>query len=311
MAQSEQPEQPITLEERMARLERLLAAQCERSEQQQAEIAAQRAEIARLRAAAAPALPLPLPVAASPARATDEPEPAAPSDARPTGGHHPSRRALLKLGSAAAAAGVAAGVAAAVASNGSAQAHTDAATITYTASGPGNIAIEGDGTSSAYGIKGTNDGAGIGVWGYATGPFGWGVAGVSTQSYGGYFSGGQAPLALAPGAAVGAPSLGNHGQGEIYVDLIGVLWYCAVSGTPGLWFRLTGVVNGIAGGALNYLPAPIRLFDSRLSATAPLPVSKGALSGNTAYTIQVTGTDVGGIHVPAGAAGVFGNLTVT
>ncbi|HEV2235546.1 MAG TPA: hypothetical protein VGR57_02695, partial [Ktedonobacterales bacterium] len=51
--------------------------------------------------------------------------------------------------------------------------------------------------------------------------------------------------------------------------------------------------------------------DTRSGSPAPLPVSKGALSGNTAHTIQVTGTDVGGIHVPAGATGVFGNLTVT
>jgi hypothetical protein len=35
------------------------------------------------------------------------------------------------------------------------------------------------------------------------------------------------------------------------------------------------------------------------------------LAGASTATIQVTGTDVGGISVPAGATGVFGNLTVT
>jgi hypothetical protein len=33
--------------------------------------------------------------------------------------------------------------------------------------------------------------------------------------------------------------------------------------------------------------------------------------GGSTTTIQVTGTDVGGIHVLAGATGAFGNLTVT
>ncbi|HEV2236829.1 MAG TPA: hypothetical protein VGR57_09250 [Ktedonobacterales bacterium] len=95
------------------------------------------------------------------------------------------------------------------------------------------------------------------------------------------------------------------------VDSAGVLWTCINPGIPGTWVRLTGVQSGVPGGALNYLATPIRIYDTRTGSPAPLPASKGALSGNTPYTIQVTGTDIGGIHVPAGATGVFGNLTVT
>jgi hypothetical protein len=100
-------------------------------------------------------------------------------------------------------------------------------------------------------------------------------------------------------------------SGSFFVDANGVLWYCVASGSPGTWARLTGVQSGTPGGALNYLSAPIRIYDTRGGSPAPLPTVKGALSGQSTTTIQVTGTDVGGIHVPAGATGVFGNLTVT
>jgi hypothetical protein len=138
-----------------------------------------------------------------------------------------------------------------------------------------------------------------------------GVEGVATEALGGAFTGGLAPLLLVPSGAPGAPSSGLHSAGELRPDSSGVLWYCSAGGTPGTWVRLTGVRSGTPGGALNYLPAPIRLYDTRGGTNAPLPAVKGALAGNSNTTIQVTGTTVNGISVPAGATGIFGNLTVT
>jgi hypothetical protein len=50
-----------------------------------------------------------------------------------------------------------------------------------------------------------------------------------------------------------------------------------------------------------FLPAPIRIFDTRASQPTPLPASKHALASGSTTTIQVTGTTVGGLSVPAGA----------
>jgi hypothetical protein len=211
------------------------------------------------------------------------------------------------------------------------------------------------GRSAVNGILGQAD-AGIGVHGATYS--GSGVLGFSTGGYGGDFSGGSAPLHLSPNGNAGAPASGTHAAGELYVDSLGILWYCiasgtagtgtwvqvsgvpagagagvpsgsyaagqlfvdgnhalwycTASGTPGTWAQLTGIPAPVPSGLLHYLSAPIRIFDSRLGTSAPLPApTKGALTGGSTTTIQVTGTDVGGIHVPAGATGVFGNLTVT
>ncbi len=326
-------EQPPTLEQRLAQLEELVTRQQEELGAQRDAISAQRAELARWHTS---------PVQAHSAGA------AAREDASQRTARVPcrrTRRALLQLGGAAAAAGVAAVVAA----DGTAQARANASAV-FTASGAGAVACEGDGASGAIGVKGSSDsstgvvgtssdGAGVagtsssndgvngqstsgsGVFGQSSssaGVFGQsssnaGVAGFSSLSYGGSFSGGQAPLWLqaSKGAGAGAPSTGLHQAGELYVDGGGILWYCTASGTPGIWVRMTGVASGTTGGALNYLAGPIRIYDSRAGQPAPLPVTKAPLAGGSTTSIQVTGTSVGGLSVPAGATGFFGNLTVT
>ncbi|HEV2235852.1 MAG TPA: hypothetical protein VGR57_04240, partial [Ktedonobacterales bacterium] len=173
-------------------------------------------------------------------------------------------------------------------------------------SGNGVTALSSDGT----GLE-AHSNAGNGVLGISFGNGMAGVVGSCPPGYGGAFAGGSAPLLLNLNTGPGAPVGPNRLAGEVYLDSDAVMWLCTASGSPGTWVRLTGVRSGVPGGALNFLPAPIRIYDTRSGSPAPLPASKGALSGNTAHTIQVTGTDVGGIHVPAGATGVFGNLTVT
>jgi hypothetical protein len=294
-----------------------LAALAERLDQLERLTTSQRAEIERLRAA-----PVPLQLLPSSAEEVPASGPA-PASVAHTDGSARSRRALLKLCGVTAAAGVAAAAAAAT-GNGTAQARRAASAIFTSSTVP---ACEGDGTLGAIGVKGTSDTHG-GVVGNSDS--GVGVAGVSNTSrgveglsssdagvvgvggtYGGTFAGGLAPIYLPPAMGGGPPSSGSHQVGEVYVDGVGVLWTCTGAGTAGTWVRLTGVQSGTLGGALNYLAAPIRIFDSRVGTSAPLPAMKGALAGGSTTTIQVTGTDVNMLHVPAGAVGVFGNLTVT
>jgi hypothetical protein len=172
----------------------------------------------------------------------------------------------------------------------------------------GGVAGEGFSLAGVYGSSQSADGVfGVGGVGAA------GVHGSASNGYGGHFEGSVAPLLLTPRVIVGggAPPNGTHLAGEFVPDIFGVLWFCIADGTPGTWVRLAGVRSGVPGGALNYLSTPIRIYDTRGGTPAPLPASKGALSGNSTHTVQVTGTDVGGVHVPSGATGVFGNLTVT
>jgi hypothetical protein len=161
------------------------------------------------------------------------------------------------------------------------------------------------GTSyNGYGIQGQCD-SGVGVLGCAHS--GEGVIGISTLSYGGVFNGGLAPIQLVPHPLTGAPTTGNHGPGEIYVDAASTLWVCIGPGMPGVWVRLTRVNSGAAGGAIHYLSTPVRLLDARSGASSGL-VNRGALAGNEVYTFAVAG--LGGSGIPSDAQGLIANVTV-
>lgn len=165
----------------------------------------------------------------------------------------------------------------------------------------------GAGTVGA-GLNGTANSTGTGVLGVSSG--GIGVQG-NGAAYGGSFSGGLAPLLLSIGFGQGAPTLGTHTKGELYLDTSATLWICAGSGTPGQWSKVGAAQPGLAGGGVNLLPAPIRIFDSRPGQPAPLPLTKGPLAGGSTTPIQVTGVSVNGLSVPDRASAVIGNLTVT
>jgi hypothetical protein len=324
-------------------------------------IQAQQAELAQLRPAASshavmPALANPELAGATSADAAPPEEPVQQPTTRP------SRRALLKLGGAAAAAGVA--VVAAGASElghaSTAQAHADTIGFYQAITGAGNTAIKGDGGQGAHGVEGTTDfsfgvsgisltghavhgeslqggigvigisqsGSGIGTFGQGAqyGVRGEGLNGVhgsglgvgvtgegdvfggyfsSSTGYGGYFTGGRAPLYLPPSSAAGAPSANPHSIGELYLDHLATVWICIADGTPGTWVRLTGVQSGAHGGAITYLSTPVRLLDARSSASSGL-VNRGPLTGNEIFTFGVAG--LGGI--PGNAQGLIGNVTI-
>jgi hypothetical protein len=234
-----------------------------------------------------------------------------------------SRRGLLKLGGVAAAT-VAAGVLAAETSTGTAHAHSDAITFQQSASGSGNIAIEGDGTSGAVGVKGTSDtsigvfgssDSGEGVHGHSntlTGVLGLsgsgtGVFGASSTGYGGVFSGPNAPLWLSTGGVPGAPTSGLHNQGEIYLDSTATLWVCIVGdrSNVGTWVRVGMVSDGHAGGGLNFLATPVRLLETRPGFSDGVTNKGSPLTSGSAYTFPVAG----GGGIPSNASGVLGTIT--
>jgi hypothetical protein len=68
------------------------------------------------------------------------------------------------------------------------------------------------------------------------------MVGVSGQAfgYGVEAQGNSAPLHLVPSTTgvAGPPPSGDHQMGEFYVDSVGALFYCRVSGTPGTWVAL-------------------------------------------------------------------------
>lgn len=58
------------------------------------------------------------------------------------------------------------------------------------------------------------------------------------------------------------------------------------------------------------LSTPVRILDTRVGQPAPVNPGHPLLPGST-FDVQVTGSMVGGVSVPAGARAVYGNITVT
>ena len=136
------------------------------------------------------------------------------------------------------------------------------------------------------------------------------MSGDSNSGYGVTASGGLAPLRLIPAATAGPPASSTHAIGELYTDSNGALFVCVSEGTPGTWIQVGGGPTGYAQGVSCLLPNPIRLFDSRENdpPSAPARIS-GPVDGGLVQMLQITGTMVGGVSVPAGAVAVIGNVT--
>jgi hypothetical protein len=241
-----------------------------------------------------------------------------------------SRRTLLKLGGAAAAAGVAAAAVSALE-----MAHPSTAQAQSLVDNPGNFsssvpstpAVMAAGTAGAMGVSATSDisqavlgqsTGGAGVEGDSTNNNGVvgrsstvaGVAGNSTSNYGGSFQGGLAPLFLKPASALGGgpPSSGTHQRGELYVDALGALWFCTTSGTNGTWVLLSGgPPPPPPHGLLNYLAAPVRILAAINGATGSL-VNRPALGPLEVFALTVAG--LSGSGIPASALGLIANVTV-
>jgi hypothetical protein len=285
---------------------------------QEARLAAQQGVIERLLVKRADAAPTSSPILPTQGPSSS----AAAGDIAPkyTIGRRASRRALLRLSGAAAAAGVAAG---AIELWKPAGARAVGAridnTITFeqAASGAGNVAIQGDGSSGAYGLKGTSDSGdavtgisfgGRGVYGSSTGDgvHGFssgasGVAGISFGGVGGYFSGSRAALNLQPALALGAPSSGPHFRGDVYLDSATAVWLCVADGTPGNWVKVAAPQYGYAGGALNLLPVPIRLLDTRAGASVGNTRPGAPVAYQGTINVPAAGVTYQSQTIPSGA----------
>jgi hypothetical protein len=167
----------------------------------------------------------------------------------------------------------------------------------------------------SYGVFATS-GGGTGVYangtGYgvdATSGGGTGVRAISGTGLGGLFAGGLAPIRLAPAGSPGAPAAGAHGVGEIYVDSTVALWVCVTAGTPGHWVKLAAPQYGYAGGALNLLPAAIRLLDTRAGATVGNTLTNVPVAYHGTLSFPAAGVTYQMQTIPSGATAVYGLLT--
>jgi hypothetical protein len=164
------------------------------------------------------------------------------------------------------------------------------------------------GTGATALIVTANGNGGTGIVGIAGPIVGTGVRGVSSSGYGlqgQALPGGLAPLALsASGSVTGHPTTGTHGPGEFWVDNLGALFYCTVTGTPGTWVKLSSPLVSIP---------PARVYDSRAS-QSPTTGPKSPITNGSTVTVDVTGTQAtppgGPSGVPTGASAVLGNVTL-
>jgi hypothetical protein len=277
---------------------------------QEGRLAAQQEEIARLRAerAEASASPMSPPdrVRGHGTADADNADEAAPKRAngRPT-----SRRQLLQLSGAAAAAGVAAAVAAP---------QLAAARPALPADNPGSFTADGNladfyavlarGTNGAYGVSARSDTS-------------YGVAAASSSGIGVYGSSGSYLDLVAGGTGrirqnltifhAGPPIAadGTFGAGEQIRDVDYALWICTASGSPGTWHQVTALAPGYAGGALNLLPAPIRLLDTRAGATIGNLRTGAPVGYHGTINVPAAGVTYQMQTIPSGAVAIYGLLT--
>jgi hypothetical protein len=101
----------------------------------------------------------------------------------------------------------------------------------------GVFATASDGTgvigvgNGQFGIGVIGNGLDLGV--RASSPDGTGLSASSNTGIGASFSGGAAPIQLAPSLTSGAPKTGTHHRGELYVDNQGQLFLCTADSTAG------------------------------------------------------------------------------
>jgi hypothetical protein len=212
-----------------------------------------------------------------------------------------SRRSLLKLLGLSAlglAGGAAARTSSASAADGSSlvlgQANAAASKTSLDTSGT----ITNDGAlvvtanSADWAIQGVTQhigvagGGGIGVYGYGT--------------FGGYFSGDHAGISLEPQTFAGPPTSNAYTQGDMFVDVNGILFLCIADGTPGTWIK-------VSHGGYRPLAAPARAYDSRNG--------DGRLGANGASGTTASPRSIGILAaipaIPTQAVAVVGNLAVT
>ncbi len=295
------------LEEQLSRMAREIASQQRLNSTQQEQLSQQQEEIVCLRAALA---------RSTTQAASSHTEPAETTQASPSRGT--SRRHVLKLGgtvAAASAAAVAVGLIekqTAMAADGDSLLLGAANDANNAASTPTTLSVASPATpQNLLIIDDSGETDGIAAVSIASGTTSMGIVGQSIGGYGVVADAGGGIDVWVGGlagngrlltnlqAVAGAPSYSAM-AGEQIRDANGDLFLCVASGTPGTWRKVAAGIPGVSG-AINFLDNPIRLLDTRNSSAW--------VAGST-HTLQVTGVNIGGISVPAGAVGVVGNVTV-
>jgi hypothetical protein len=101
----------------------------------------------------------------------------------------------------------------------------------------------------------------------------------------------------------------NVEPGQNYVIVVNQVPTGAIATPVPYSITVRDRTNG--GGNVVLLSNPIRIYDTRPASGAPLGAGTGPLTAGSTTSIQVTGTALGGISVPAGARAVIGNVSVT
>lgn len=161
-------------------------------------------------------------------------------------------------------------------------------------------------TDTGRGVIGLSKAGGVGVWGQAEGPIGYGVHGAassrSSRAAGvfgtnpdgvGVMGGGRVPLRLQPASTTDLPS--NVEPGSFHVDAGGALRFAPATGR---WRTIAGPATA---GALHVLPAPVRAYDSR-PGTRPSVGPKTKVGTNQTRVLDLRAA------IPPGATAVL--LTV-
>jgi hypothetical protein len=230
----------------------------------------------------------------------------------------------------------AAGVAAAVAAPQLALAHPampadNPGTFSADGSIPGHYAgVFGQGINNATGVAGNSDtnfgvsgvsSSGTGVVGSS--PDNVGVKGASSRGIGVVASSDNYIALVVSGTGrflqyptishPGPPTAADPGEflsGERILDSNYALWLCTGGGIPGTWRQVAALAPGYAGGALNLLPVPIRLLDTRAGTTDAFTHPGAPIGYHGTLQMPAAGLTYLGQTIPDGATAVFGNLAV-
>jgi hypothetical protein len=158
--------------------------------------------------------------------------------------------------------------------------------------------VYGRGPSGCAGVRGVANGSGAkGVWGQSD-------AGIAVLAESGsgidLWAGGTGIIMQGSQSFVGAPTSGAHFPGEQIRDNNADMWICVEYGTPGIWRRVVSVANGTVGGAMNFLPGITRIVTSGNTSDPGVPMVVGS-----PQTFPIAGH----AGIPANATGVFGSAT--
>ena len=160
----------------------------------------------------------------------------------------------------------------------------------YPAALAGWAQTSGGPASGVYGYTGVTGGYGVVAFGNNAAS---GLAGVPATGL--LARGGVANMELQPGGDPPYLRTDAHKVGEMLVDSLGTLWYCAFAGSPGEWRKVSGRETA---GQLHLYGTPFRITDTR-SGTGLAATGQGPIPSGSERTISLTAGFQGPLAAPA------------